>query len=140
MLYQCRVSGFYQPCLNPASLLGLVSGYTLGVSLGVYLIGNIGDQTGVFADTFGGAIGGLLAGVILSIALEDIIPILTLPVIWSVIQFNSSRGYKTVTIKNAALLSLSRGAIAIGVPAVSANVHSMTNEVYVTVPVITIQF
>ena len=49
--------------LNPLPYVGILSGIALGSSVGVYLIGNIGDETGSFPATLaGGALGALIVG------------------------------------------------------------------------------
>ncbi len=71
----------------------------LGSSIGVYLVGNIGNETGDFLATLGGGILGGLAGIFIFTAiikdLDNGAVVLVGPPIGATIGFNLTRRYKS---------------------------------------------
>ncbi len=76
-------------------------GYTLGNAIGVYLVGNIGDETGSFLATLGGSILGLGVGVVLALSADSFNERAAFPTfvasssICATIGFNLTRRYNS---------------------------------------------
>lgn len=95
-----------------------LSGYPIGVSLGVHAIGIAGDERGSFLATLlGGIVGIALAIPAISGSNEDLKSILYLlgPPIGACIGFNLTRSYKSI-YNLRAFLSYQKGQLEIGLP------------------------
>lgn len=105
-------------------VLGFTIGYPIGSSIGVYLVGNMGNETGSYWATLLGWIGGMATSIAI-IAIEDCpngiksAAFFTLPVAGEVIGFNLTRRYKTSHNSNTALLNFRDGQIRLAVPTIS---------------------
>jgi len=88
--YPGELAGFF---------IGGSIGYTLGCPIGVYLVGNIGNETGDFLATLGGGIlGGLASLFIFTAIIKDLdngAVVLVGPPIGATIGFNLTRRYKS---------------------------------------------
>jgi hypothetical protein len=105
-------------CGMGEGLIGLTIGHTLGSAIGVYLVGNIGNETGSFLATLGGSIlgGGLgLTFVFLSGELLPF-PLLVCPPIGATIGFNLTRRYKSPPTSETALINVRDSQISLVVP------------------------
>ena len=77
-------------------IAGAGAGIVLGAPLGVYLVGQLGDQHGSFGAAFGGSGLGMLLGLTVATATHDphTLPLLfALPVAGSMLGFNLTRRY-----------------------------------------------
>jgi len=87
------------------------TGYTLGNAIGVYLVGNIGNETGSFLATLGGSILGLGVGIVVCVLSDDFFSdqepaafstLVASPSICATIGFNLTRRYNSQpTIRTA---------------------------------------
>lgn len=104
--------------------LGVLVAYPLGCALGVYLVGNLGNETGSFGLSLVGAYGGLLLGAISAGLLYNSSPTVArvaffaMPSLFAMYTFNSSRRYKNPQAVSASLLNFRDGKMDIGFPAV----------------------
>jgi len=102
------VAGEGYPDELVGGIIGGSIGYTLGSSIGVYLVGNIGNETGDFLATLGGGILGGLAGIFAITAIIKDYNVVVLsnfywswavvlvgPPIGATIGFNLTRRYKS---------------------------------------------
>ncbi|MBI1922927.1 CotH kinase family protein [Candidatus Poribacteria bacterium] len=114
---------YWQPLLGV--LIGGYIGYTVGSSLGVYVIGNSGDETGSYPATLGGSILGSVVGSVIGLALVEklegwaLIPILAGPVLGAVSGFNATRKQESPLESGEALLNFNEGKMYLAVPTVS---------------------
>jgi hypothetical protein len=127
---------------NLSGVPGAVVGYTvfsnLGCALGVYLIGNSGDEKGSYGDTFGGSVVGSLLGGGLAyliaktdkkvdgIPYEYAVFVVGGQVTGAIIGFNHSRR-KKIEASSGALLNLNDGKLCLSFPQV--NFHSNNYKV-----------
>ncbi len=102
---------------------GFVIGWSLGASigsaLGVYIVGNIGDETGSIGATFRGSILGMglaWAAILLRTPLAYIS--VAAPPILACIGFNNTRRYKFSSSSGRALLNFREGQMTLGIPTV----------------------
>jgi len=107
--------------------LGMMAAYPLGCALGVYLVGNLGNETGSFGSALLGAYGGMVVGVGSAYALNKLSPnvssvaslaILVTPALFATLAFNRSRRYKNPQAVSASLLNFRDGKMDIGFPAI----------------------
>jgi len=106
--------------------LGVLVAYPLGCALGVYLVGNLGNETGSFGSALFGAYGGMLVvigGSLLSslsptVASVTSVAFLVTPPLFATLAFNKSRRYKNPQAVSASLLNFRDGKMAIGFPAI----------------------
>jgi len=104
--------------------------YPLGSAIGVYLVGNIGNETGSFLATLGGSIlgfGVVIAGLAGAIAVEErtedllgiaIYTTAWAPTIGATIGLNLTRRYKSPPAAKTALINLIDGQISLAVPTI----------------------
>jgi len=99
----------------------LLCAYPIGVTLGVYLIGTIGNETGSFLATFLGSMAGIALAIpaAISISNDDLkgIPLLLGPPLGACIGFNATRRYKDIYTP-CALLNYKEGQISLAMPQV----------------------
>ena len=90
--------GDCDPCGFPIyTFAGGVIGVSLMSSLGVYLVGQSGPQTGSFGATLGGALVGSLASIGIVAAWRDdaaLLPAMVPPLVGAIVGFNLTRGYE----------------------------------------------
>ena len=107
--------------------LGMMAAYPLGCALGVYLVGNLGNETGSFGSALLGAYGGMVVWGGSAIALNKLSPtsstvaslaFLVIPPLFATLAFNKSRRYKNPQAVSAALLNFRDGKMDIGFPAI----------------------
>lgn len=104
--------------------LGVMVAYPLGCALGVYLVGNLGNETGSFGSALGWAYGGMLVGAIGGGLLSSLSPtvasvaIFVTPPLFATLAFNKSRRYKNPQAVSASLLNFRNGKMDIGFPAI----------------------
>ena len=111
------------------ALIGGIVGLTAGSSLGVYLIGKKGNETGSYWTTLLGSTGGLAAWLAVTSIFfhyDYDLPnglwwtgLYVLPTAGGVIGFNLTRRYKTSPTSNAALLNYRNGQLRLAVPTIS---------------------
>lgn len=111
-----------------AAYLAMVGG-PIGASFGVYLVGNLGNETGSFNSTMRGSFAGYVGIVGLSLLIPlindepaNFIPYLalTLTSVGATIGFNRTRRYKiTTTESETGLINFRNGRMAFAVPTVS---------------------
>ena len=83
--------------------LGFIIGYPIGNTIGVYLIGNLGDETGEFWNTLLGSIIGGIGGFYFIATTTEYLPYIVLSPIGATIGFNLSRRYEQSRNSNALL-------------------------------------
>ena len=107
--------------------LGMMAAYPLGCALGVYLVGNLGNETGSFGSALLGAYGGMVVWGGSAIALNKLSPtsstvaslaFLVIPPLFATLAFNKSRRYKNPQAVSASLLNFRDGKMDIGFPAI----------------------
>ncbi len=81
-------------CISRGAMVGMMIGYPIGTAIGVYAVGNIGNQTGSFWTTLAGSASGFFIGALVAGAVENEIPFILTSVAGPVIAFNMSRKYK----------------------------------------------
>ena len=89
----------------------LFAWWTFGNAIGVYLVGNIGDETGQFKASFGGSILGLVVGSVF-LAVDEGLGYHTMVFctpIGAVIGFNMTRRYKSPPASETALFNFRDG-------------------------------
>jgi len=114
--------------------LGLLLGFAIGSSVGssgcVYLVGNIGDETGSYVTTLGGSLLGGVVVVVGAIATWDVdwgfIPLLAAPAIGAVIGFNATRKKKSPLEQGDALLNFNEGKMCLAFPSISLRLRHRT--------------
>jgi hypothetical protein len=116
----------YHKCVHlclAGALVGCISGNTLGV----YTVGNSGNETGSILATLGGSIlgigAGIAAGVIVAHISETVasVSFLSIPSIGAIgatIGFNLTRRYKSPPASEAALINLSDGQMILALPTI----------------------
>ena len=120
----------------PTVLLAMVAGPTLGSTCGVYLVGNIGDETGSFLATLGGSAVGATVGLVSIIACialeeEDIcflggLLFLLGPPIGALIGFNRTRRYDSPPAESeTALINVRDSQMSLAVPRVYFRTDSL---------------
>ena len=101
-------------CYVEFILVGGFAGYTIGTPIGVYLIGNVGNQKGSFMSALGGSAIGMLTGVMIAKATDrytgfaesiGVPSFLVLPVIFSTVAFNLTRKYESLGASRMALIN-----------------------------------
>ena len=106
-------------CDDPSSFISdcviysFVITYSIGSATGVYLIGNIGDETGSFVVTLcssliGGALGFLAGGA----------PVLLCAPIGATIGFNTTRRYKTPCPSEMGFINIKDGKMSLSAPSI----------------------
>jgi hypothetical protein len=124
---------------NLSGVPGAVVGYTiasnLGCALGVYLIGNSGDEKGSFGDAFGGSVAGSLLGGGLAyliaqtdkeadgISYEYAVFVVAGQATGAIIGFNHSRK-KKAKIPSEGLLNINSGKLSLAFPQVDISKDS----------------
>lgn len=110
----------------PGAVVGFTLAYPLGCALGVYLIGNIGSDTGSFDSALGAAYGGIIVGAIGAYAMNrvsksaSVITLLAAPPLLATFAFNKSRRYKDPSVASVSLLNFKGGEMNLGFPAIMA--------------------
>lgn len=104
-------------------MLGFIIGYPIGSSIGVYLVGNMGNETGSYWATLLGCIGGVVASIPI-IRIEDCpngirwVTVLSFPVAGEVIGFNLTRRYKSPPNSRTAFINFKDRQIRLATPAI----------------------
>ncbi len=105
--------------------LGASIGYPIGSALGVYIVGDTGDETGSFVATLCGSLLGAslsYAAILLRILpgkpLLDYMSFFAVPPILACIGFNMTRRYKSPPSSGTALLNIREGQMTLGIPTV----------------------
>jgi len=88
----------------PAATVGFIIGYVLGSAISVYIVGNMGNETGSFLATLGGSI--------------LLVPLPLLSPIGATIGFNLTRRYKSPPASETALVNFREGQISLAVPTI----------------------
>jgi hypothetical protein len=129
---------------NFSGLYGAIPGYliasNLGCALGVYLIGNTGDEKGSFGSALGGSVAGTLAGMGVSYLLiqtaehdEITVPIFVLftaaQSTGAIIGFNLSRE-KKLEASSGALLNLNEKKLSLAFPQLGFSQGSFNSSSY----------
>lgn len=129
---------------NFSGLYGAIPGYlivsNLGCALGVYLVGNSGDDKGSFGSALGGSVAGTLAGFGVTYLLiqttehdELNLPIFVLftasQASGAIIGFNLSRK-KKVEVSSGALLNLNEGKLSLAFPQGTLSKESLSSSSY----------
>jgi len=105
---------FWGSCLFPGFLIG----YPIGAAAGVYLIGNIGNETGSFWATLGGSIlGWILALEVIDTSSHDWGLILVAAPIGGIIGFNLTRRHD-LPLSETVLINFREGRMSLDVPTV----------------------
>lgn len=110
-------------CGLGGAIIGVGVGYTLGISLGVYVAGTYGDQDGSYGATLLGSLLGGVAGIAIAAATDDAdTPVISalavsMPLWGAMIGFNRTRRYDASA--STAALTLHGGSWRLGTPAVS---------------------
>ncbi len=121
-----NLSDYYMYQLWGASIFGSI-GYIVGSSIGVYLVGNIGNETGSYLAAIGGSILGFAAGTGIALALWDVlprenqalIPFFAAPLIGATIGFNATRKKKSPLEQGDALFNFNEWKMCLAVPDIS---------------------
>ncbi len=104
----------------------LVGGYIVGNTLGVYIIGNIGDETGSFLATLVGSLSGMLLGFVGSSITNDSsvssIFFLACPALGATYMFNNSRRYK-LSHNSSALINFKKDGARFAFPIIYCSLH-----------------
>lgn len=109
----------------PGAIIGFSLAYPLGCALGVYAVGNLGNDTGSFSSALGAAYGGILIGAIGVWALSHVSPtaaglaFFATPPLFATFAFNRSRRYKNTPSASVSLLNFRDGKMDFGFPAIS---------------------
>jgi len=105
--------------------IGFFIGYPLGNSIGVYLVGNRGNETGSFGTTLLGSMAGMVAALLPIIIFQDDYPgwiglpaFFGLPIAGGIIGFNMTRSYKSPHNSGTAFINFRNGHIRLAIPAV----------------------
>ena len=102
-----------------SSAIGIFAGCTLGSAVGVYIVGNIGNETGSFLATLGGSIVGMLAGLGSGLLDEEDLSIFTIlagPHVFATIAFNMTRRYDSPPKLATALINFKDGQMSFAAP------------------------
>jgi hypothetical protein len=103
--------------------LGSSISYPIGTALGVYLVGDTGDETGSFVATLGGSLLGAsltYAAILLRILPSPLsyLSFFAVPPIFACIAFNMTRRYRSPPSSGTALLNFKEGQMTLGIPTV----------------------
>jgi hypothetical protein len=105
--------------------IGFLIGYPLGNSIGVYLVGNSGNETGSFGTTLLGSMAGMVAAMLPIIIFQDDLPgwvglpaLFGFPIAGGVIGFNMTRSYKSPHDSGTALINFRDGQIKLATPTI----------------------
>lgn len=103
--------------------LGASIGYPIGSALGVYIVGDTGDETGSFVATLCGSLLGAslsYAAILLRILPSPLsyVSFFAVPPICACIGFNMTRRYKSSPSFGTALLNFRGGQMTLGIPRV----------------------
>jgi hypothetical protein len=101
------------------AFVGFFAGAAVGSSFGVYIIGNIGNQTGSYGATLLGSTLGIGISLITLSDPDDSafwIKLYTLPALGGIMGFNASRRYKTMPASGSAIINLKDGRMDLAVP------------------------
>lgn len=105
--FLCTISGGMWGCIVPIFVSALI-----GSSLGIYLIGSIGNQTGSYWATLGGSVLGMVGGLLLN---DDSIYVSWVGiVVGGVIGFNLTRRYKSSACSGKSLINFKDGKMSLG--------------------------
>ncbi len=128
----CEPGGWLDFCGFIGAFIGGSTGIILGSSLGVYAVGNNGNETGSFLATWGGSLGGGIVGFLAWMPVlradfpDENTALLLLPVataigatIGAMIGFNMTRRYKSPPAVGSALINFSEGQTSLAVPTLS---------------------
>ncbi len=104
-----------------------ITGWALGSSLGIYIIGSIGNQTGSYLATIAGSVLGGLAGGALGYFSLYLIPLGDLfvlspfigSVVGGIIGFNLTRRYKSSGLSEKSLINFNNGKMKLGFPQIT---------------------
>mgnify|MGYP006289347149 CR=1 FL=1 len=118
--------------------LGFIIGYPIGNTIGVYLIGNIGDETGDFWNTLFGSIIGSVGGVFLRMSGSTFLPYMILAPLGATIGFNLSRRYDQ-SIKSNAFLNYEENKLTINFPKYYYR-YTRKNRACITINIIQFNF
>jgi len=115
-------------------IIGIPFGYALGSAIGVFLIGNIGNETGSFGTSLlGGLLGGTAAAYFLLVSSDvgrfeddfwgDILDSNSLlwivpPVLFSMIGFNITRGYDALPVSDNAVINIKNNQVSFAFPGI----------------------
>lgn len=115
---------------------GFLIAYPIGSAIGVYLVGNIGDETGSFGATLRGSIiGGALGLLAFGVGVLPGAPI------GATIGFNSSRRYKTPRTSETGLLNFRDGEVYLTIPTIYLKPYSFNDKTLVqNVSLIKVEF
>ena len=103
---------------------GWVVGSTIGTATMVYLVGNIGNQTGSFWATLIGSILGVGVEVIASENIILLMASIAVPPIFTTIGFNLTRRYKSPPASETALINFSEGQMRLAIPTMYSQPNS----------------
>ena len=94
----------------------ICAGYITGNAIGVYIIGNLGDETGSFLSTLLGSLSGILIGQTIARALKEswITPIG--PPVFATIGFNVSRRQRSISEPQKALINFKSNTASFAIP------------------------
>jgi len=129
--------------------LDFLLAYPIGSAIGVYIVGNIGNETGSFGTTLGGSISGILIWIICAIGasngdMPSIVPITVFfaaPPIFATIGFNETRRYKTPPETETGLLNFSERQMSLNVPTIYFRPDPFDGKkLYQNVDLVTIRF
>ncbi|MBM3242650.1 hypothetical protein FJZ31_40840 [Candidatus Poribacteria bacterium] len=100
--------------------MAVATGISLGSSIGVYIVGNIGDETGSFLATLGGSMLGEVVGfaATYTTGAPGLLVMLFGPPIGATIGFNKTRRYKSPPTSETALINLGDGQVSLVVPSI----------------------
>ena len=122
----CKDDGIsLYPCNTGNNLLVATIGCQIGISFGVFIFGNIGNQTSSFGSTFLGGVLGTLISIAIIVLSNDInlflvSLVLINPIIGSVIGFNIKRKYKDKKPDlKTALINVNNNEVVLGLPLIS---------------------
>jgi hypothetical protein len=108
----------------PGAIVGFTLAYPLGCAVGIYLVGNLGSDTGSFVSALGAAYGGLFLGAAGAWGLSHVsqtaagVAFLAAPPLLATLVFNNTRRYKNSSISSASLLNFREGKIDLEFPAI----------------------
>lgn len=114
-----------EPNKDKEDLLGagfaIITGLTIGSMLGVYLVGNLGNETGSFDKTVQGSFSGLLGSLVLLPLFQGsdygLIIMAISQSIAATIGFNMNRRYKTPSVEaETGLINISDGKLSLAAP------------------------
>jgi hypothetical protein len=108
------------------AIIGFTLAYPLGCALGIYVVGNIGSDTGSFASALGASYGGIFLGAVGAWGLSHVsqaaasLAFLATPPLLATFVFNNTRRYKDPSASSVSLLNFRDGEIRLGFPAILA--------------------